>query len=32
MVRLNRAVGGWDGQAIAVLLFGWFVALVTTMT
>jgi len=28
----NRAAGGWDGQAVAVLLFGWFVALVTTLT
>jgi len=26
----NRSAGGWDGQAIAVLLFGWFVALVVT--
>jgi len=32
MIRRNRAVGGWDGQAIAVLLFGWFVALYVTLT
>lgn len=28
----NRTAGGWDGQAVGVLLFGWFVALVTTLT
>ena len=30
--HMHRTAGGWDGQAIAVLLFGWFVALVTTLT
>jgi hypothetical protein len=29
---VKRAGGGWDGQAIAVLLFGWFVALYVTLT
>ncbi|GEM_PF-6046784 len=28
----SRAAGGWDGQALAVVLFGWFVALVATLT
>jgi hypothetical protein len=28
----SRPAGGWDGQAIAVLLFGWFVALYVTLT
>jgi len=32
MIHSNRGVGGWDGQAIAVLLFGWFVALYVTLT
>jgi hypothetical protein len=29
--HLQHATGGWDGQTIAVLLFGWFVALYVTL-
>jgi len=32
ILRTNSAAGGWDGQAVAVLLFGWFVALYVTLT
>jgi hypothetical protein len=32
MRQIRWAAGGWDGQAIAVLLFGWFVALYVTLT